>query len=153
MIAARVSNQFGSHVVAHNLSQQTDRALHHSSLVSLSLLLHKQSMVETVETLVHNRPVLLILGMIALIGGLAMVLCHNVWSGGALPIIVTLFGWSILIRGLLLLFLPDAMVSLFEMVRFGEFFYIVAAISLVIGLYLTHGGFTSLPGTRNHVSN
>src|SRR6266700_1557375 len=111
MIAARVSNQFGSHVVAHNLSQQTDRALHHSSLVSLSLLLHKQSMVETVETLVHNRPELLILGMIALIGGLAMVLCHNVWSGGALPIIVTLFGWSILIRGLLLLFLPCQIAS------------------------------------------
>lgn len=117
------------------------------------MLLHKQSMVETVETLVHNRLVLLILGMIALIGGLAMVLCHNVWSGGALPIIVTLFGWSILIRGLLLLFLPDAMVSLFETVRFGELFYIVAAISLVIGFYLTYGGFKSLPGTRNHVSN
>lgn len=85
--------------------------------------------------------------MIAPIGGLAMVLCHNVWSGRALPIIVALFGWSILIRSLLLL------VSLFEMVRFRELFYTVAAISLVIGLYLTYGGFTSLLGTRNHVSN
>ena len=118
-------------------------------LVSLSMFMHKQTMVETVETLVHNRPMLLILGMIALIGGLAMVLGHNVWSGGALPIVVTLFGWSILIRGLLLLFLPsDAMVSLFEMVRFGELFYIFAVISLVLGIYLTYGGFTSLPGTK-----
>jgi uncharacterized membrane protein len=113
------------------------------------MFMHKQTMVETVETLVHNRPMLLILGMIALIGGLAMVLVHNVWSGGALPIVVTLFGWSILIRGLLLLFLPsDAMVNLFEMVRFGELFYIFAVISLVLGIYLTYGGFTSLPGTK-----
>jgi hypothetical protein len=113
------------------------------------MLMHKQTMVETVEALVHNRPVLLILGIMALIGGLAMVLCHNVWSGGALPIVVTLFGWSILLRGLLLLFLPpDAMVSLFEMARFGELFYIFAGISLVLGLYLTYGGFASLPGTK-----
>ncbi|MGX5848273.1 hypothetical protein ACWGTO_14475 [Mesorhizobium sp. PL10] len=117
-------------------------------LVSLSVFLHKQSMVEFGEALVHDRPLLLILGMITLIGGLAMVLCHNVWSGGALPIIVTLFGWSILIRGLLLLFLPDTIASLFEMVRFGDFFYIVAAISFVLGLYLTYGGFTSLPGAK-----
>jgi uncharacterized membrane protein len=114
------------------------------------MLMHKQRMVETAGTLVHNPPVLLMLGVITLIGGLAMVLCHNIWSGGALPIVVTLFGWSMLIRGLLLLFLPpDAMINLFEMVRFGELFYIFAVISLVLGLYLTYGGFTSsLPGTK-----
>jgi hypothetical protein len=28
-----------------------------------------------------------------LLGGLAMVLAHNVWSGGPLPVIVTLIGW------------------------------------------------------------
>ena len=147
---APVSNQFGSqgHMSSRTIFLSRLIGLF-TILVSLSMLLHKQSMAETAETLVHNRPVLLILGMIALIGGLAMVLCHNVWSGGALPIIVTLFGWSILIRGLLLLFVPDAIVSLFEMVRFGEFFYIVAAISLLVGLYLTYGGFTSLPPTKH----
>jgi hypothetical protein len=36
--------------------------------------------------------------------GLAIVIGHNVWSGGALPVIVTLFGWIILIRGVVLLF-------------------------------------------------
>ena len=118
-------------------------------LVSLSMFLHKPTMVDTVETLVHNRPMLLILGIIALIGGLAMVLGHNVWSGGALPIVVTIFGWSILIRGLLLLFLPsDALVHFFEMVRLGDLFYIFAVISLVLGIYLAYGGFTSLPGTK-----
>jgi hypothetical protein len=114
-------------------------------LVSLSMLTHKQTMVETANALVHDRPLLLIVGMIALIGGLAMVLSHNIWSGGVLPVIVTLLGWSILIRGLLLLFLPpDAMVGLFEMLHFEELFYIYAAIAVVLGLYLTYAGFRSL---------
>ena len=148
MVDAPVSNQLGGHMSSRTIFLSRLIGLF-TILVSLSMFMHKQMMVETVEMLVHNRPMLLILGMIALIGGLAMVLGHNVWSGGALPIVVTLFGWSILIRGLLLLFLPsDAMVNLFEMVRFGELFYIFAVISLVLGIYLTYGGFTSLPGTK-----
>ena len=148
MVAAPVSNQLGGHMSSSTIFLSRLIGLF-TILVSLSMFMHKQTMVETVETLVHNRPMLLILGMIALIGGLAMVLGHNVWSGGALPIVVTLFGWSVLIRGLLLLFLPsDAMVNLFEMFHFGELFYIFAVISLVLGIYLTYGGFTSLPGTK-----
>lgn len=59
-------------------------------LVALSLLMHKQATVETLTALVRNPPLLLIFGMIWLIAGLAMVLGHNVWSGGALPVVVTL---------------------------------------------------------------
>jgi hypothetical protein len=35
--------------------------------------------------------------------GVAMVVGHNVWSGGALPLVVTPVGWLILAKGLLLL--------------------------------------------------
>jgi len=51
-----------------------------------------------VTLLIHNSRVLFLAGVIAVIAGLAMVLGHNVWSGGALPVIVTLVGWSTLIR-------------------------------------------------------
>jgi hypothetical protein len=113
-------------------------------VVSLAMLTDKRSVVETTTMLIHDRPLLLILGMIALVGGLAMVLSHNVWSGGAMPVVVTLFGWIILIRGMLLLFLPpDALVSLFASFHFEEFFYIYVAAILVLGLYLAYAGFTS----------
>ena len=55
-----------------------------SILVSLSLVTHEQATVETLTALVHNPPLLLTFGMVWLIAGLAMVLGHNVWSGGAL---------------------------------------------------------------------
>jgi hypothetical protein len=38
--------------------------------------------------------------VISLAAGFAMIIGHNVWSGGALPITVTLVGWLILARGL-----------------------------------------------------
>lgn len=112
-------------------------------LESLSMFVHKQSMVETAASLVHDRPLLLIVGMIALVAGLAMVLAHNLWSGGALPVVVTLIGWVILVRGVVLLFLlPEAVVRLFEIFRFEELYYLYAGITLVLGLYLTYAGFS-----------
>jgi hypothetical protein len=63
------------------------------------------------------------LALITLGLGLAMVLGHNRWSGGALPILVTLIGWGLLLRGLLLLFLPSAQVlGLVRALQFSTFF-------------------------------
>jgi hypothetical protein len=45
---------------------------------------------ESPTAFVRNPPLLLIFSMVWLIAGLAMVLGHNIWSGGALPVIVTL---------------------------------------------------------------
>jgi hypothetical protein len=57
-----------------------------------------------VETAVADGPVMLVYAIISLAVGLAMILGHNVWSGGALPVVVTLVGWLILAKGLMLLF-------------------------------------------------
>jgi len=120
-------------------------------LVSLSMLVQKDTIVESATMIVHDRPLLMVVGMLTLIGGLAIVLGHNVWSGGALPVVVTLFGWSILIRGSLILFLsPQAMASFFDMFHLEQLFYLYAVINLVLGLYLTYGGFRrSLPSNAS----
>ena len=52
-------------------------------LVSLSMVTHKRATVEMMTALVHNPPLLFIVGVITLAAGLAMILGHNVWSGGA----------------------------------------------------------------------
>ena len=75
-------------------------------LVSFALAAHRQDTVETTTALIHTPPVLFLVGIIALIAGIAMVLGHNIWSGGALPITVTVVGWVTLIRGVVVLFLP-----------------------------------------------
>jgi len=118
-------------------------------VVSMAMFLHKQAMVEMLTAMVRDRPLVFILGMLGLLAGLAMVLTHNVWSGGALPIVVTLFGWILLIRGTILLLLPpDALASLMDSLPFKRLFYFSAGITLVVGLYLTYAGFKASPPSR-----
>ncbi|MDX8466346.1 hypothetical protein RFM26_11700 [Mesorhizobium sp. VK23B] len=115
-------------------------------LSALFMLMHKQSFVATVPRLIQDPPLVLFIGMIATVAGLGMVLGHNVWAGGILPVVVTLIGWTILIRGLLLLFLsPEALATYFEMFHFESLFYVYAAITLVLGLYLTYAASKALP--------
>src|SRR5262249_32087008 len=115
-----------------------------SILVSLSLVTHKQTSVETLTALIHNPPPLVIFGMLCLIAGIAMVLSHNVWSGGVLPVVVTLIGWLVLIRELLLLFLsPEGLVELLAGLHFEQLFYLNVTVSFILGVYLTYAGFIS----------
>ena len=107
-----------------------------------AMALNKSSMLEIITAIVHEPALLLIFGVITLPVGLAMVIGHNIWSGGPAPVIVTLVGWAILLKGLVLLFLsPAAILSLYQTVRFGDFYYGYVAAILAIGLYLVYAGF------------
>jgi len=100
----------------------------------------------TVETAVADGPVMLVYAIISLAMGLAMILGHNVWSGGALPVVVTLVGWLILAKGLLLLFVtPEALNQVFDHMQYGEHYYLYLTPSLLVGLYLTWAGFIAPP--------
>jgi hypothetical protein len=104
----------------------------------------------TVEAVASDGPVMLVYAIISLAVGLAMILGHNVWSGGALPVVVTLVGWLILAKGLTLLFItPDALKGLFGHMQYGQHYYLYLLPSFVIGLYLTWAGLTApSPNTR-----
>ena len=97
-----------------------------------------------VEATVADGPVMFTYATVSLAAGLALVLGHNVWSGGVLPVVVTLVGWMILAKGLVLLLLPpEALPGVLTQMHYGEHFYLFLAPSFVIGLYLTWAGFTA----------
>jgi hypothetical protein len=112
-------------------------------LVALSMISRRQATVETVTALLQSPSMMFALGVITLAGGLAMVLAHNIWSGGALVVVVTLVGWITLIKSLLLLFLPPDTAAGFFLVQlhYQQFFYLYGALSLALGVYLTSAGF------------
>ena len=114
-------------------------------LVALSMITRRRATVESVTALLHDPSMIFILGVIMLAAGLALVLAHNIWSGGALVVIVTLVGWITLIKSLLFLFLPPEMAAGFflRQLHYQELFYLYGAVSLVLGIYLTYGGFKS----------
>jgi hypothetical protein len=97
---------------------------------------------------VADGPVMLVYAIFSLAAGLAMILGHNVWSGGTLPLIVTLVGWLIFVKGLVLLLVtPETLTPLLERMQQHYPLYIVPA--LIIGLYLTYAGFAA-PNQQAH---
>jgi hypothetical protein len=118
-------------------------------LVVLSLAIHKQAAVASVTAMYRDPGMMLLLGIIALAVGLAMVLAHNIWSGGALPVLVTLVGWISLVKGLVFLILPLSAEEEFILswLRDPVLFYVCLAPSFLIGVYLTCEGFRPRPGS------
>jgi len=99
--------------------------------------------IEIMKAIIQDRPLLFICGLIGVAAGLAIVLAHNVWSGGPLPILVTLFGWASLIKGMLLLVLsPEAESSVFLVgLGYEQHPTVFAAFLLLLGAYMTYLGF------------
>jgi hypothetical protein len=65
------------------------------------------------------------------------------WSGGALPVIVTLIGWLTLIKAVVLVALPsNKLVALYGGVS-PTHILISGALTLLLGIYLTVSGFRS----------
>src|ERR1700722_8974780 len=112
-------------------------------LVALSMFSRGQASAETVATLLQNPSMVFVLGVVMLAAGLAMVLAHNIWSGGALVVVVAVVGWITLTKSLLFLFLPpEVAAGLFlGQLHYQQLFYLYGAFSLVFGVYLTYGGF------------
>jgi hypothetical protein len=114
-------------------------------LIALSMITRKQATLQSVTAVLRDPAMIFVVGAITLIAGLAMVLAHNIWSGGALAVIVTLVGWVTLIKSLSFLFLPpEAEAEFFlQWLHYQELFYLYGAISLGLGMYLTYRGFRS----------
>lgn len=115
-------------------------------ITSFWLLTERQTTLSTIPALLGNRPVMVIFAIIALAGGLAIVLGHNIWSGGPLPVLVSLVGWIMLIRGVLFLFLsPETTLGILAAMQFERLFYVYLAIPFALGIYLTYVAFSASP--------
>jgi len=113
-------------------------------ILALAMMTRKQSTVTTIKSLIRNPPLLLFVEALGLAGGLAIVIGQNIWSGSALPVIITLVGWLMVIRGGGLLALSqDATIKLFEALRYEKLFYVYMGATLILGLYLTYAGFSA----------
>jgi hypothetical protein len=112
-------------------------------LVSIAMALNKQATIQTVLALVNDGPLMFVFGLILVAAGLAMILSHNTWTVGALPVIVTLVGWLTLVKGLLFLFLPPpAAAGIFVWGNaYQQYFYLDAAAAFILGAYLTYNGY------------
>lgn len=109
---------------------------------SLLMAMNKRAMLAAINELVRSRGLMLIAGSFNIAAGLAIALGHNVWSGGALSVVVTLIGWLVALRGVVWLFTPqEKLVQYYEALHFEQKYYVASAITGALGLYLSISGF------------
>jgi len=111
-------------------------------LGAFSMVVHRQATVDMVTALVHNPPLLWLAAVFALIAGIALVLCHNVWTGGVPTVLVTLVGWISLLKGLIFLYLPPELAAAyFAALHYDQHIYLYSGAGILLGAYLTYAGF------------
>ncbi len=116
-------------------------------IISIAMLSRPAAMMALVETLLQNPPLLFVLGVIQLIGGLAIILAQDVASGSTLALVMTSLGWWLAVRAVMLMFLSqNALWAIFDSVEIEKYHYASNAIGLVVGCYLTYMGFASAWG-------
>lgn len=112
-------------------------------VIALAILINRRGMIAAFESLSQHADTLLVVELIGLSAGLAIVIGHEVWTS-VLGAIVTLLGWFILLRALILMLLPpEKIADLFALVAWPERAEIYALISLAIGILLTIAGFAA----------
>jgi hypothetical protein len=111
-------------------------------ILGAAMLIYEPPLLSGVELAAHDRSALYMLGAGGVVAGLAIVLTHNIWRQGLCPLVVTVVGWFMLIRGMLMIFVPtDFLLWLAAVSHFHEYFYVYAVLPLVLGAYLTWQGF------------
>jgi hypothetical protein len=74
-------------------------------VVGAGVLINRENFRSMAKELVASRELMFIIGLMTLLGGLAIVNTHNVWNGW--PILITIFGWIFVVGGAVRILLPD----------------------------------------------
>ena len=103
-----------------------------------ALFARPKESLEAINAMMENPGLILVTGIITMIGGVAAVVGHNVWSGGALPVAVTLLGWVTLIKGVALIAAPPrTLTTFYRALHYPARFRLYMAVAFTFSAWLT----------------
>jgi len=79
-------------------------------IVGLGVLINRENFRAMAKQIAASPEMMFIIGLLTLLGDLAILTTHNVWEGW--PTIITVFGWIFAIGGAARILFPDAVRSL-----------------------------------------
>ncbi len=104
-------------------------------ILGLAMLLNKGNMSAVMDTLVSNKAILCLTGFVTLMLGAILVVLNNTWTSG-LPLLVTILGWMMLIKGAFLLLLPNTAAAYYKRMNTNGLFIWAGLLVLVLGIVL-----------------
>jgi xanthosine utilization system XapX-like protein len=113
--------------------------------VGMGILINLDFYKKLMSVFSENPPVIYLSGLAALVIGYLLVRFHNVWPSDW-PVIITIFGWVSLIKGLFLVLLPKVSIRIckFFESQMTKFFTIWAIVMTVAGILLAWLGFSAM---------
>ncbi len=113
------------------------------SIVVISLaFLVKEKHLKRLFSAIETEENLFCWGFVTFVIGAAMVLSHNVWDKNW-QVIITIFGWASLVKGLSFLFFPEFVKKMAKKMENQQWLPIALVVAVFIGLALTYLGFTA----------
>jgi uncharacterized membrane protein len=108
-------------------------------VIALALLI-KEKHLKRLFSKIENEESLFCWGLASFVIGLAMVLSHNIWVKNW-QVVITIFGWASLLKGLAMLFLPEYTKSYAKKIENKDWLPIALVVVIFVGLALTYFGF------------
>jgi hypothetical protein len=123
-------------------------------IVDVTAVLRASEMRTLLKDFTANSLWTWVAGAFVLLGGLVIVALHQYWHGAA-AIIVSVLGWLVVLRGLLLLAFPEVFVSVGNAVIDATAWWKAACLAFaLVGCYLTYVGWVpGLGDPASHATN
>ena len=108
---------------------------------SAALLINQDNMRDMAADFLEHRGLIFLAGVLTLLGGLAIVITHNVWVAGW-PVVITIFGWLCVIGGVFRIVFPDSVKSIGEsMLEKRGMLTVSGIVQALIGAWLCYVGY------------
>jgi uncharacterized membrane protein len=112
-------------------------------VVGVALLARPEAFRSLLREFVASGVLMYLAGFFGLLGGLALILTHNVWALDW-RVLVTLIGWASLARALVTIFAPQWIAWIgAKLIEWRGVFAAAAAVDLVIGAILSYFGYSA----------
>jgi hypothetical protein len=110
-------------------------------VAAVVMLADAKGLQEMAREFLRDRALIYITGVLAMLGGLSIVNTHNIWIVDW-PVIITLFGWAMMIGGAVRMALPSAVRSIGgAMMENPTLIRVAGAVWVLIGAFLTYKGY------------
>ena len=106
---------------------------------ALAVMVNKDRYKDAYKELKRDKLQTHVMGSLALVIGLLVVGFHNVWVGW--PILITIIGWSAILKGSMILIAPDLMIKFSKDMGWDDSMNLYGFAGLIIGAFLLYIGF------------
>jgi hypothetical protein len=112
-------------------------------IIGVGLFLNRERYLAVVDEVILSKTLLYVFGVMALTGGLAILLTHNVWVWDW-PVVITIIAWLMVVRGSLRIVIPQQIEAIAKGMtdQLPTLLLISDMIVISVGLFLSWKGYS-----------